>query len=70
MSPTSRDWEPILDFWFGPDPEDPVAVKAKQPLWFTVDSGVDAEIRRRFSDAWTAATRGELELGRRSLAAR
>ena len=61
MSPTSRDRDSVLDFWFGPDPADPAAVKAKQPLWFTVDSAVDAEIRRRFSDAWTAATRGELD---------
>jgi uncharacterized protein (DUF924 family) len=61
MSPTSRDRDSVLDFWFGPDPADPAAVKAKQPLWFTVDSAIDAEIRRRFSDVWTAATRGELD---------
>jgi uncharacterized protein (DUF924 family) len=61
MSPTSRDRDSILDFWFGPAPADPAAVKAKQPLWFTVDSAVDAEIRRRFGDAWTAATRSELD---------
>jgi uncharacterized protein (DUF924 family) len=61
MSPESRDWDSILGFWFGPDPGDPGAVKEKQPLWFTADSAVDAEIRRRFHNDWTLATRGELD---------
>ena len=61
MSPESRAWDSVLHFWFGPDPGDPVAVKEKQPLWFTVDSAVDAEIRRRFLKDWIAATRGELD---------
>jgi uncharacterized protein (DUF924 family) len=60
MPPTSRDWEPILHFWFGPDPADPAAVAVKQPLWFTADPAIDAEIRRLFGGAWTAAARGEL----------
>jgi uncharacterized protein (DUF924 family) len=63
MSPESRDWDAILRFWFGPDPGDPIAVKEKQPLWFTVDSAVDAEIHRRFHGVWIAATRGELDWG-------
>ncbi|HEX2463474.1 MAG TPA: DUF924 family protein [Thermoanaerobaculia bacterium] len=61
MSPTSSDRDSILEFWFGADPADPDAVRAKQPLWFTIDSAVDDEIRRRFGDAWAAATRGELD---------
>jgi uncharacterized protein (DUF924 family) len=60
MSPQSRPWDSILGFWFGPDPGDPVAVKNQQPLWFTADSVVDADIRRRFSKEWMAAARGEL----------
>ena len=61
MSPTSLDWEPILRFWFGSDPADPVAVQAKHPLWFTADPALAAEIRRLFGDAWTAAARGGLD---------
>jgi uncharacterized protein (DUF924 family) len=61
MSPESRAWDSVLRFWFGPDPSDPVAVEEKSPQWFTADSAVDAEIRRRFGDDWTAATRGELD---------
>lgn len=61
MSPTSLEWEPILRFWFGSEPADPIAVKEKQPLWFTADAATDAEIRRRFAGAWSAAARGELD---------
>jgi uncharacterized protein (DUF924 family) len=61
MSPESRAWDSILDFWFGPDPGDPIAVQKKQPLWFTADSIVDADIRERFRKEWLAAARGELD---------
>jgi uncharacterized protein (DUF924 family) len=61
MTPSNEAWEPILSFWFGPDPNDPVAVRPKQPLWFKGDPATDDEIRRRFHDSWSRATRGELE---------
>jgi uncharacterized protein (DUF924 family) len=59
MTPTSHDWEPLLRFWFGAEPGHPVAVKVKQPLWFSGDDATDAEIRRLFEDDWAAAARGE-----------
>ena len=61
MPPTIRDGESILHFWLGPSPGDPVAVKAKQPLWFASDPATDGEIHRLFHDTWAAAGRGELD---------
>ena len=61
MSPSNVAWEPVLRFWFGADASDPVAVKEKQPLWFKADPATDDDIRRRFGDDWSRATRGELE---------
>jgi uncharacterized protein (DUF924 family) len=61
MCPESRAWDCVLGFWFGSDPGNPGEVEKKAPQWFTADSAVDAEIRRRFGDDWTAATRGELD---------
>jgi len=61
MTPSNEAWEPILTFWFGPDADDPVAVKARQPLWFKADATTDDEIRERFHGSWSRATRGELE---------
>jgi uncharacterized protein (DUF924 family) len=58
---TSRDWEPILLFWFGSEAGDPAAIAGKQPLWFAADAAIDQEIRRRFGEPWAAATRGELD---------
>jgi uncharacterized protein (DUF924 family) len=61
MPPTSREWEPILHYWLGSAPGDPVATKAKQPLWFASDAATDGEIHRLFDDTWAAAGRGELD---------
>lgn len=61
MPPTSRDYEPVLELWFGPDPGDPAAIALMQPLWFTADAEVDRQIRDRFLDTWSAAVRGELD---------
>ena len=59
MSPSNDAWERILTFWFGTDPGDPIAIKAKQPLWFAADPAIDAEIRRLFLEDWSRAARGE-----------
>jgi uncharacterized protein (DUF924 family) len=61
MTSTRFDWEPILRFWFGPDPADPAAVREKQPLWFTASDATDQEIRRLFYQPWRSAARGELD---------
>jgi uncharacterized protein (DUF924 family) len=60
LSPSNDAWEPILTFWFGTDRGDPIALKAKQPLWFAADPAIDAEIRRQFHGEWARAARGEL----------
>lgn len=61
MSAPSREYEPILGFWFGPAPGDPAAIALKQPLWWRSDPALDDELRERFLDAWTAAARGDLD---------
>ena len=61
MRPTSRDHEPILRFWFGEDAGDPEAIAGRKPLWFGSDPTVDAAIRERFYDTWSAAARGALD---------
>jgi len=64
---------PILEFWFGSDPDDAATAKAQGKLWWSKNPAVDAEIRARFGatvqaaafgrcDDWTATPRGRLAL--------
>lgn len=46
------DAQSILDFWFAPD---------TRPFWFAKNDAFDGRIRSRFTDVWTAASRGELD---------
>lgn len=62
----------LLEFWFGADRGDDVAVAERQrQLWWAKDDAVDADIRRRFEpllqrvssgalDAWQGEPRGAL----------
>jgi uncharacterized protein (DUF924 family) len=61
MTVKSVDRDSILRWWLGDDAGDPALVKLKQPLWFAAEEPVDAEIRRRFGNAWSRAVRGELD---------
>lgn len=63
----------VLQFWFGVAPDDPQAIAAIAPRWWTRDEAFDAEIRTRFAalreaaiagqlDAWLQTPRGRLAL--------
>jgi uncharacterized protein (DUF924 family) len=56
-----RDYESILEYWLGHDPDDPAAVAVKQPLWFASDPTTDDAIRERFLERWNQAVRGDLD---------
>jgi len=61
MSPTRRDYEPILRFWFGADPGDPASIALQQPLWWRSDPAFDSTLRDLFLDSYQAAARGDLD---------
>lgn len=55
MTPTGASGSPelaeaILEFWFGGALDDPAALEARVPRWFSADPELDEEVRRRFSD--------------------
>jgi uncharacterized protein (DUF924 family) len=52
--------EAILEFWFGSNPDDAAVAKEKSALWWSKNSQIDDEIRRRFENLLTKAAAGEL----------
>ncbi len=50
----------VLEYWFGPDPDEATVLAAGMPRWFGGDPLIDTEIRQRFAAAVDAARRGEL----------
>lgn len=53
--------ENVLDFWFDSE---------NQAFWFAKSEDFDAQIRSRFSQAWQAASQGELSAWRATLRGR
>ena len=45
----------ILKFWFGEDRTNPLAVKAREKLWYSGGEEVDDEIRSRFGESFSRA---------------
>lgn len=65
--------ETILEFWFGPSPDDPAVPTERDKLWWSKNKATDDEIRRRFEicvimavsdqlNDWLATARGRLAL--------
>lgn len=52
--------EAILEFWFGPNPEDAAVAKEKSALWWSKNPQIDSEIRRRFESSVIRAAADEL----------
>ena len=52
--------EAILEFWFGPNPEDAAVAKEKSTLWWSKNPQIDSEIRRRFEISVIRAAADEL----------
>ncbi|MEO6362662.1 MAG: DUF924 family protein [Caldimonas sp.] len=59
MTPTGRDAQAVLDFWFGTAGSEEFATQRK--IWFTKDDAFDAEIRSRFGALLERALRGEVD---------
>ena len=45
----------ILSYWLGDNPNDPVAVKEKQKLWYAGSDELDSEIREQFGEIFDRA---------------
>ena len=67
------DCEMILGYWFGAHPDTAALAKERADLWWSINAGVDREIRERFEstvqsagygnlDPWLAEPRGRLAL--------
>ena len=54
------DVEAVLEFWFGPDPGDAVALLPYRERWFSAGDALDREIRRRFAPVLARAADGAL----------
>jgi uncharacterized protein (DUF924 family) len=65
--------EGILRYWFGPQPDDPSAIRQQISLWFTATEDTDRYVRRHFEadlrrasvgalDDWEQSPRGRLAL--------
>ena len=50
----------VLDFWFGPELEDPAVLRTASKHWFEKNEKFDTEIRDRFGDLPEAAANGDL----------
>ncbi|WP_342243720.1 DUF924 family protein [Pseudomonas sp. OTU5201] len=53
-------WQPLLDWWFGPEASASQTAAARQGLWFGKKDHQDAEARERFGDLVEQALAGEL----------
>lgn len=54
-------WQPLLDWWFGPQTAAGAIAADKQGLWFGYRTEQDAEARERFGGLVEAALAGELD---------
>lgn len=61
MTLNAAPWQPVLDFWFGPDAPDAEVAAQRQAFWFRGDPALDASIGERFRETVEQAARGELE---------
>lgn len=52
--------EAVLEFWFGPDPLDPVVSLPYQQRWFLASDALDGEVRQRFAPLLARAAAGAL----------
>lgn len=58
---TSRPpWQPVIDFWFGGDPDDAAVAKTKASTWWGKHAEVDVAIRRTFETTTQQAAEGTL----------
>jgi uncharacterized protein (DUF924 family) len=53
-------WQPLLDWWFGPEASASQTAAARQGLWFGKKDHQDAEARERFGDLVEQALDGGL----------
>ncbi|WP_044873023.1 DUF924 family protein [Pseudomonas sp. LFM046] len=53
-------WQPLLDWWFGPEASASQTAGARQGLWFGKKDSQDAEARERFGDLVEQALDGGL----------
>lgn len=53
-------WQPLLDWWFGPEASATQTAAARQGLWFGKKDSQDAEARERFGDLVEQALDGGL----------
>lgn len=61
MTPSpAPDPEDVLAFWFGPAPDDPGALAARNAVWFGQDDAFDERVRERFGAHLERAAAGEL----------
>lgn len=51
----------LLEFWFGTEPDDGAAARARATLWFGGGAEVDHAVRGRFAADLERASRGELD---------
>ena len=56
----TKEYEEVLEYWFGDAAEDPALASKRQGFWFGSSEQVDREICDRFGDRVRAAQRGEL----------
>jgi uncharacterized protein (DUF924 family) len=52
----------VLAYWFGADPDSPLAVRQRHSQWFSADSQFDGDVRLQFSATLAAADLGKLKL--------
>ncbi len=51
----------VLEFWFGNAGNDTAIAQTQQKLWWSKNTEVDADIRKRFGDLVETATAGKLD---------
>ncbi len=56
----SRDYQTIIDFWFGSKLSLKTAIETKSPLWWKKSADTDAEIRTRFEAQLVEFCKGKL----------
>lgn len=73
MNDLTDSYEPLLEFWFGENPDDPLEMARRHKSWFVPSDDYDKIIRERFKntieraftgefDAWASSARGSLAL--------
>ena len=55
------DSETILTYWFGADPDKATLAKDRADLWWSKNTEVDREIRKRFKSSLQLASEGKLD---------